>query len=62
MESRFAGVAWRLRLAVDVRMTQRVALVRERACPRWRPSLGVVSSTLLNGSVGASEDPAPRRA
>jgi len=31
----------------------------ERACPRGRPSLGIVSSTPPNGSVGDSEDPAP---
>jgi len=50
-------VAWRLRLAVDVRMTQRVAPVRDWARPRGRPSLGIVSNSLLNESVGDSEDP-----
>ena len=53
------GAAWRLRLAVNVRMTQRVALVRGAGYPRGRSSLGIVPSTPPNGSVGDSEDPAP---
>ena len=60
------GAAWRLRLAVDVRMAQRVVPVGEQAGTGqggrlvfWgRPSLGIVPSTPTNGSVGDPEDPA----
>ena len=67
-------MAWRLRLAVDVRLVQRVVPVRgsrlvpvrgadwyrsgDQTGPRGA-SLGIVPSTPPDGPVGDSEDPAP---